>query len=83
MVVDSFRSEEMKFLSTFDPDEYGIIDAEWIAVQGSQLIAHAPTLRECLEISKKVGYPNPFITAVHAKKDRGTPISPSAWISNE
>lgn len=56
-------SEEMRFLSEH-AEELRVFKGEWIAIAGSEVIAHGKDLSKTMEQSKEKGFESPFVTAI-------------------
>lgn len=65
--AEDFRAAEMAWLQANQESLAGLYPGEWLAIEGTALIAHAGDLAELLKQSRKAGHPNPFITAIPAE----------------
>lgn len=62
-----FRAAEMVWLREHHAELTARCAGEWIAIDGRELVAHAPDLVELLRLAAQAGHPNPFITAIPAQ----------------
>lgn len=61
-----FRAAEMAWLQAHREELARDCPGEWIAVDGSRLVAHAPELSDVLRVARESGHVDPFVTAVPA-----------------
>lgn len=66
---EDFRAVEMAWLRANQEKLEKRFPGEWIAVDGPELVAHAPSLPVLLQLAADAGHPNPFITALPADPD--------------
>lgn len=67
---EDLRAEEMRWLLGHQAELAELYPGEWVAVDGSTLLAHAPDLATLLKIAKRKRRPHPFISAIPAKPVR-------------
>lgn len=66
-VAEDFRAVEMAWLGDHGNELAERYPGEWIAVDGSALIAHSADLPTLLEPARAAGHPDPLVTAVAAQ----------------
>ena len=67
MPEEDFRAAEMKWLQEHSAEIGPRYAGEWIAIDGSQLVAHARDLTTLMREANEIGHPNPFVTTVPAE----------------
>ena len=64
-----YRAAELDWLEQHQ-DELAVRYAgEWVAIDGSALVAHATTLEAVVRLARERGHPDPLITAVPDKEE--------------
>ena len=66
---EDFRAAEMAWLQANQQSLTELYPGEWLAIDGTKLIAHAGDLTELLMRSREAGHPNPFVTAIPTEPD--------------
>jgi hypothetical protein len=67
-VESTFRREEMRWLGEHRKELERDYPGEWVAVEGSRLIAHGRDLRAVLQEAKEKGVEKPFLSGVRGKE---------------
>jgi hypothetical protein len=61
---EDLRAVEMEWLQEHQVELAAQYPGEWIAIEGSRLVAHAEDLSEVLRLAEEAGHPHPFVTAI-------------------
>lgn len=73
MVLDQIRMAhmpmmnddgELEYLKDMNLDTSNLSVGEWIAIADRRIVAHSMNLKECMELARAAGYPEPLVTAV-------------------
>ena len=61
---EDLRAAEMAWLRANQAKAASLYQGEWIAIDGSELVAHAPDLATLLRQAQDAGHPHPFVTFI-------------------
>jgi hypothetical protein len=67
MPVEDFRATEMSWLQAHQEELRHTYPGEWIALEGQNVVAHAPDLPTLLQAATEAGHPHPFVSLVPAE----------------
>jgi hypothetical protein len=65
------RQEEMRWLAEHHDEIHEKYPGEWLALDGSRLLAHGEDLHEVRRLAQEAGVDNPFFDAVTSKEWQG------------
>jgi hypothetical protein len=67
MPAEDFRATEMSWLQANQEELRHTFPGEWIAIEGQNVVAHAPDLPTLLQAATEAGHPHPFVSLVPAE----------------
>lgn len=71
---DDRRAAELEWIAKNRPYLWEHHAGQWIAVQGSDLVAVAESASEVLRLAREKGIKDPLVTAVREKAYQGMPL---------